>query len=445
MNRGHRNAADIQRILDAAAVQFPDSELIMASTALYFAAGGNLAAAAELFERLSVMKPSTAAYHASLADVYMRMERDTDAVAEARKALALEPGNPVAQYFMGRLFFELGQNDEASQAFEAVVQSGEDVPDARFFFAMAEARRGRNESAVAALRRLIETDPDNFQYQSELANTLAGATRYEEAVAPFQKAVQLQPKDLKTKAGLGMSLFESGRFPEGIAVLEEADRMQPGNQVVAMFLQVARTRQQGVPQIDEMKRFAKENPQDVNVRMSLVQLLAYTRRIKEAGPYVADIYKLNPKDVRFYQHIGVAYSTAGEFDKAIDAYRRSFEVEENPAGYLGLAGIYQKAGRADDASRAYAKVLELKPDSPNIAKLYADHLRDTGKRREALEMYKRTLTMLPLNAPALFNAGMLSAKLGDVEGARGYLGPLKTVDPALAKSLERCIRLRLWQ
>ena len=110
-----------------------------------------------------------------------------------------------------------------------------------------------------------------------------------------------------------------------------------------------------------------------------------------------------------------------------------------------MAGIYQKRGQVDEASRAYAKVIELKPDSPNIMKGYADHLRNTGKRREALEMYKRSLAMLPTNSPALFNAGVLSAKLGDIDSARLYLETLKTVDPKSAATLSRFLRLKLWQ
>jgi hypothetical protein len=59
-----------------------------------------------------------------------------------------------------------------------------------------------------------------------------------------------------------------------------------------------------------------------------------------------------------------------------------------------------------------------------------------------LAMYKRSLEQLPTNPPALFNAGILSAKLGDVSAARVYLETLKSVDAELAKKLERFLRLK---
>jgi hypothetical protein len=69
----------------------------------------------------------------------------------------------------------------------------------------------------------------------------------------------LDPRDVEAKAALGLAFFESAQYPEGIKMLEEADRMKPGNEIIAMFLRVARARQESVPRIDEIKLYAKEN------------------------------------------------------------------------------------------------------------------------------------------------------------------------------------------
>jgi Tfp pilus assembly protein PilF len=223
----------------------------------------------------------------------------------------------------------------------------------------------------------------------------------------------------------------------------EADRMKPGNEIINMFLNVVRSRQQGVAQIEEMKRFAAENPNDLNVRMSLVQILSFARRMNEAQPYIEEILRAKPKDFRFYQALGTVYSTAGNYEKAAEVYRESLKINANdPAAHLGMATIYAKNGQVEEAIKAYDKVFEIKPDSPNIMKLYADFLRDNGKRCEALAMYKRSLTMLPNNSPALFNAGVLSAKLGDVDSAKQYLETLRTVDAKTAKILQRFLSLK---
>lgn len=444
MRAAGRPAPELQRLIGTALARFRDSEQVLVLAAGYYAENGNFTDAAEIYERLLRLRPDSAYYHARLAAIYVHMERDADALAAARKALELAPNYPFAHFAMGRLFFELGQNEEASAAFEKAIAGDNDLLDAKYYFALSEQRRGRSSSAITALRSLVIRVPDDFNYNFELGSILNTSANYEEAIAPMQIASKLQPKNLAAKAGLGLALFESARFTEAIPVLEDAERLEPGNQIVTMFLNVARSRQQSIPQIEEMKKYASENSADLRVRMNLVQLLSYARRAPEAELYVQEIYKLDPKDVRYYQYIAAAYSTAGNDEKALDAYSRSMAIEENPGAYLGIASIHAKRGQAEQASIAYAKVIELKPNSPNIIKLYADHLRDNGKRREALDMYKRSLAQLPMNAPALFDAGLLSAKLGEPDSARIYLESLRTADPKLAKTLERCLRLKLW-
>lgn len=163
----------------------------------------------------------------------------------------------------------------------------------------------------------------------------------------------------------------------------------------------------------------------------------------EAETYVQEILKASPKDIRFYQSIGTVYSTAGKYEKATEIYKKGLILDpNNPGPYLGMASLYAKAGKIDEAIKSYDKVLELKPDAAQTMKLYADLLRDNGKKSEALAMYKRSLEFLPTHSPSLFNAGILSAKLGDLDSAKVYLERLKSLDGELAKQLERFLRLK---
>jgi Tfp pilus assembly protein PilF len=73
-------------------------------------------------------------------------------------------------------------------------------------------------------------------------------------------------------------------------------------------------------------------------------------------------------------------------------------------------------------------------------KMYADFLRDSGKKREALDAYKRSLAILPNNPPVIFNIAILSIKLGDKPTALQYLEILKSIDALEAKKLARCLR-----
>lgn len=439
-----RNIADIQKAVDAAVAQFRSSEIIFAFAADFYAGTGNYDYAATLLESLVNMRPETARYHGALAEAYLKLGRDADSLASARTALRLEPSNPYANYAMGLIFYELGQHEEAADSFSKARSDDPRLKFARYYLAVSESRRGKTEQAISVLRELTAQYPAEFTFHYELASNLSKADLFAEAEAAWAKANELKSGEMDVIGGLAMAQMSQAKFDKAIPLFEEMVRQKPNNEFYKMFLNVARARQNIPSRIPAMIREAEANPKDFKIRIDLVRSLAFINRIDEAEKYIRELYALDPEDDQIYHVLGVASSEAGKRDQALEAYKKSLTKRENPAAYLGLAGIYSQRGEFELASAAYAKVIELKPDTPNIMEGYANLLRDNGKRREALDMYKRSLALLPSNGRALFNAGLLSLKLGDRESANNYLGILKSVDPPLARLLSRCLVLRIW-
>lgn len=445
MQRANRPIIERKREVDLALGKFANSIGIISLAAdYYYNIERDLPYVTALFERLVNMQPNSAYFHARLADLYLRSDRGVEAVAEARRSLTLEPSNPYGNYFMGKLLLELGQNQDAGEAFSKVVGNDSKFPDAQYYLAITEKRMGHHEAALAAIAEAATRDPDQFEFQYELGDLLSSLARYEDGIIPFKKAVALRPTNLPALAGLGVCLFESTRFEEGIQVLEEANRLYPGNEIISMFLRAARSRQRDMPKIPEMQDYAKANPKEIDVRVNLIQLLAYARRIDDAEVYIQEMWKLTPEDPMPYVYIAVSYSTAGNREKALDAYTRALAIGPDPAIYVCFASIYAERGLPDKASEAYTKVLEMKPNSQGIMQLFGNHLLNSGKRHEALELYRRSLALKPSNGPVLFNAAVLSFKFGDSVAGKQYLAQLRSLDPAAAAQIDRCLRLRIW-
>jgi len=439
-----RPSAELMRFADIVLGRFRDSEVLLAFAADLNYETGNYAYAAELLKRLVALRPAASIYHGMLAEVFLKIERDEEALSEARTALKLEPANPYANYSMGLIFRELGQHQEAAESFGKVQSGNPRLRYAEYYRALSEADRGRLGEGIRILEALTARFPDVFEFQAELGTLLNHDSRYEDAVGPFTKARELKPKSLDAVTGLGLALFESAQLERAIPVLEEALRISPGNEVVTMFLNVTRSRQRLFSQIEDMKRHAKENPLDVEVRRVLVQALAFSRRSEEADPYVKEIYAIRPTDLKVYAYVAVAYETAGKWEKAMEVHLKSLEVGESAGPHRGLAFIYQRRGEFELASASFKKMLELQPNSPDSMVLFGQMLINHGKRREALEIFKRSLALKPANGMALFEAGILSAKLGERDSALQYLEMLRPIRPDLAKALGRCLRLRIW-
>jgi tetratricopeptide (TPR) repeat protein len=426
-----------------ALLRFPDDRWVLESAVMQAINSGNGTYATELLNRLIALDPRKAFYVGFLATVYLELAREDDAIASARKALEIEPRNRYGNIVMGGILAELGLHDEAISALSKVLESDPNADGARFKRAVSLDSAGKRTEAIADLRVVVAAKPNVARYNYFLGKLLADDGQFREAVVFLKKAVELDPKDFQSVAALGIALGSVPDYEQSIRVLETADRMRPGNNVIAMVMNAQRARQQAVPRIAEAIEESRAMPNDVNRKIFVIRLLAYSGRMKEAEPYIQEVEKLSPNDVRASQAIAVAYLEAGEPDKAAEFYKRQLLIKEDPGTYLGLANIYQKRGKNEEAAQAFAKVIELKSDTPSVMKIFADHLRNMGKRREALEMYKRSLSLAPNNAPALFQAGLLSLRFNDVDSAKQYLEMLKLTDVDLAKRLEKSIKYKL--
>jgi tetratricopeptide (TPR) repeat protein len=312
---------------------------------------------------------------------------------------------------------------------------------ARYYQALSEARRGRQSIATDILRELVSEEPDIFDFVYALADSLEKQSRYAEAEPVFLRANELQPNDPPTLAGLGMSYAMRGKFDKAIPYFDEAFRLKPEVEFYKMFVNMARGRQRLVSEIPAITAAVERDPDNLKLRLNLARVLVFANRLDEAEKHIEYIYSKDPADYNIYHVIGVTYDDLGHKEQALRAYKMAIEKGEYAGSYFGAAAIYRDRGNFEAASAAFEKGIEKKPDTPNFMKWYGDLLLNNGKRREALDMYKRSLALLPTNAIALFDAAVLSAKLGEKSAALAYLGTLRSIDPVMARKLENCLKL----
>ena len=81
----------------------------------------------------------------------------------------------------------------------------------------------------------------------------------------------------------------------------------------------------------------------------------------------------------------IGHMAAGRLDEAVDAFRRSVDVDATFAmGYLGLGQAYDRQGKVDDAIVAVRKALELTPEDPLAHTSLSRLLQQKGLIEEAV-------------------------------------------------------------
>ncbi|MCX6632166.1 MAG: tetratricopeptide repeat protein [Candidatus Solibacter sp.] len=166
-----------------------------------------------------------------------RKGRHAEAVAEWRKAIALDPVNAKAHTNLGIALANGGARDAAIAEFQQAVRLNPDNAEAHNNLGVALVQVERYAEAIAHFRTVLEGNPESAQVLNNLAVALMQTGKAEEAIPIFRKLLEDNPRLATTHASLGDALLRRGRAAEALTHWRQALAMEPDN--VAILVQTA--------------------------------------------------------------------------------------------------------------------------------------------------------------------------------------------------------------
>ena len=122
-------------------------------------------------------------------------------------------------------------------------------------------------------------------------------------------------------------------------------------------------------------REVARTPQDMDVRAWRARVLTWSGRLAEAKKEYLEVLKVSRND---------------------------------PDNWMGLASVYLREGRVEDALRALDRAVELDPKRPDLRAARARALRAMGERNEARMEFQKALNLDPTSMEA--RAGLVSVR-----------------------------------
>lgn len=121
---------------------------------------------------------------------------------------------------------------------------------------------------------------------------------------------------------------------------------------------------------------------------------------------------------------------SGDLAAAAKALNKiSAAVSETATGYYLKGLIAELSGSGEQACEAYEKARELQTSHPEATFRLAYYLDLHGEEGQAVELYKESLSHLPIRANVLLNLSVLCEDAGQYEQATGYLKRLLSANP----------------
>jgi len=218
--------------------QLPDEPL--ASRKAATETTGEIESAVAAVEARLIAKPDDGKGWAVIAPVYMRLERYADAAHAYSEALRLLGEDPMRRAAYGEALVAAAGGvvtDEAREAFDRALAEQPGQPQARFYLALGAEQDGRTADAIRAYESLLADSPPNAQWRTAVNARLAalkGESALSEASAGASAAsipeaqrpmIEGMVNRLATRlASNGGNVGEWSRLIRAYAVLRQADK-----------------------------------------------------------------------------------------------------------------------------------------------------------------------------------------------------------------------------
>src|SRR5512134_1838929 len=128
----------------------------------------------------------------------------TQAIANYRKALALDPADPDTHYNLALALKYSGNPGAAVGEFEAALRLKPDWPAAHFGLGAAEYERHNQAAALREFRAALAGDPNNVGAHYFLAVVLMDRREFVEAIAELKRTLDLRPSHSEACVALGL-------------------------------------------------------------------------------------------------------------------------------------------------------------------------------------------------------------------------------------------------
>ena len=191
-------------LLDRLQARFPnDPDVLYTSAKLHMKAFNDSTYA--MFQRT----PSSYRVHELSAEIFETQNRYSDAIAEYRKAIQLNPNAPDLHFRLGRALLLASHNPEAL------------------------------EQAAAEFRSELKLSPEDGACEFQLGQIAQVQGNTEDGKSHFERAVSLSPNFVQALIALGKLNSEEKKYSEAISQLSRATELQPSNEAAHYALLTA--------------------------------------------------------------------------------------------------------------------------------------------------------------------------------------------------------------
>ncbi len=187
----------------ALVVEYPKESFLQLLQGNISYSRGNLDQAVEEYQAAIEARPDFGNAYYKLGVCLYRMGRLKKALEAFKKVVELgDQSHAMASYFVGLIYFFLGDDESARDAFDSFRKLSPESMIANFYLAQLRIKHKEFQAALELLNELVDVTPHFAEVHYMLGTVHYGLHNNTEAIQCFQRALELNPEDERTKTKL---------------------------------------------------------------------------------------------------------------------------------------------------------------------------------------------------------------------------------------------------
>ncbi|MEP6900570.1 MAG: tetratricopeptide repeat protein [Actinomycetota bacterium] len=424
-----------------------------------------------LFEEIeNAIQKNRANLHLMFGRAFEETDYPAEAEREYKQAIALNPKEPKANFYLGFVILQNGGSErlaEAGKAFEQEIALNPQDSYSYFFLGVVASSLSDHQKAVQALQKAILLNPKMGQSylflgqsQAELGDNLNAEKNLRRAIGLTSDAAKEDFQVRRAHFLLGRLLIKSGRKEEGEKELAKAREIQgqmfdrDRNEIGKILGQVVETKEKTNP-IQTTPTTAEKTP---NTKITPQQAIEYTKVKSQLAEILAQTYhnlgvisaqqgnlpdsiekfaaaaRWKPDFAGLDRNWGIVSFRANEFEKAVAPLSR--QLKANPKDdlvrrMLGVSFYFTK-----NFKQAVATLKPIELELTNDAELsyfYGLSLVQSQLNKDAEILFARLSEKNPNDAQSRFYAAQGFAISGNFERAVKEFRAVSGIAPQMAR------------
>jgi tetratricopeptide (TPR) repeat protein len=376
------------------------------SIAQYYVKWGFHEKAKEIFEQLINKYPDESDLILQLAEIYIDLDQDEDAIALLDKikdddpsyiqalliqadlyqvqgleevsemklleAKRMKPDEPVIDFGLAELYFSLGEYSKCLPYYENVADSGIEISGVDLNERMAESLRslGEFEKALPYYEKAIDERFD--------INTLFGyaftafhAGYYKKAIELFTQLKELDPDYHSLYLYLAKAYEHEGLLNDSYEHAKLGLKIDPFNKDLLLYAgKIALKLGEREEAEQHLKKAISIDPGFSEAVLSLTKIYLHDGRYEEVVECIEEVMNSGEYDPQFEWDLAYAKNKLEQYTDALKHYRQAYTFFKDNIDFLEEFGFFLlEEGAHEEAKEIFRKILEQDPANVEIQEM----------------------------------------------------------------------------